>query len=266
MPPFIKPDQLSPGDVFLYHGDSFISKLIRLFDGTEYSHASIWQGDHVVEALGNGITKNTLAASVSGAKFVDVYRFISSEGQNKLGSAEYPAKPVLDRVAFYEAHPERYAYEEIVLLAMLASTRRLPIPGLGLVLRNVLDSASEVLARMVAAGKQPMICSELVYRCYVEAGQKYFIRIRGADVAMAQAASVLANAGSSAPLDAASAADAAFDEEAAVFLENFYAVSGATPPGAAVQGEASLQAVADFVTPGDLKKSPNLQLAGTLRL
>jgi hypothetical protein len=280
MPNPIRPADLQPGDVLLYHGTGLISNLIRLFDGTEYSHAGFWRGDAVIEALGKGIVSNPLKTSVAGAKYVDVYRFLGTDPRKGLGPPHYPAPPVIAVADKFAAHPERYAYEQILLLALLAGTRRIPVPGLGFILRKVLDPAAEVLGRIIAAGRQPMICSELVYRCYVQAGAKYFLRIRGADIARAHAAAVMAG---STPPDAAlaytsgesglaMAEDLAFEEEAAAFLESYLAAHepepGAKPAGAGLadEGGVQLQAVADFVTPGDLKKSPNLQFAGTLRL
>src|SRR5262249_47861698 len=92
-------------------------------------------------------------------------------------------QPVVDRVAYYLEHHERYAYEQLLLLAALAATRQLPVSGipfLGMVIRNVLDSAADVVAKLIHAGREPMICSEFVYRCYEEANDP--IQIGGADV------------------------------------------------------------------------------------
>lgn len=88
---------LKPGDVFLYQGTSLVARLIRLFDGTEYSHASIYDGAKVAEALSQGITTNTVADSVAGSNFVDVYRFISAD-KHHLGDTGYPAAKVIARV------------------------------------------------------------------------------------------------------------------------------------------------------------------------
>ena len=52
----VLPNQLQPGDVLLYHGTGFISDMIRLFDGSDYSHAALFNGQNVVEAIASGIT------------------------------------------------------------------------------------------------------------------------------------------------------------------------------------------------------------------
>jgi hypothetical protein len=43
-------DQLQRGDVLLFHGNGWLSSMIRLLDGSEYSYAGIYDGSMVVEA------------------------------------------------------------------------------------------------------------------------------------------------------------------------------------------------------------------------
>src|SRR5437879_259528 len=119
--PKISVQELQDGDVLLYHGTALISRLIRLFDGGSYSHAAIIHKGHITEALGSGITQNTVAASTARTKYVEIYRFIK-QGQ-RLGSNEYPTHPLDQAISSFEAEPQRYAYEQILLLALLCSTR-----------------------------------------------------------------------------------------------------------------------------------------------
>ena len=268
----VKPAELHAGDVFLYHGDGFISSLIRLFDGTEYSHSSIWNGNHVVEALGQGVVGQSLKASVTGANYVDVYRYKNKDTGLSLGddTSPLPAKPVLSQANQFEKDHDRYAYEEILLLALLASTRQVtaPIPFLGMILRNLLDNAADVLGRLMSAGKEPLICSELVYRCFTQAGNSYAIRIRGSDTALASVVALD-------PLSTAAQAQedsTGYPAAATAFLENYRAakrhthasVQPVSTTAMAASDALTGSAVADFVTPGDLKRSPDLQLVGTL--
>jgi hypothetical protein len=257
--PVVKASQLQPGDVLLYHGTAMLSRMIRLFDGTEYSHAGIWTGTNVVEALGSGVVKHGLKPSVAGSEYVHVYRFRDNAG-NQLGSAGLPAQIVISGADRFAATGNRYAYEQILLIALLASTRRItaPIPFFGRLIRTMLDSATDVLARIAAAGKEPLICSELVFRCYDEAGAAYTINIRGADIAATFATGAMSMANSSAvEEDDGGLADAAAD-----FLAN-YSVMKPVPAASANLG-GSVMAVANFITPGDLSKSPNLQKLGKL--
>lgn len=275
----IKQSDLKAGDVLLYHGTSPLSDLIRLFDGSKYSHTSIYDGEKVMEALDPGIVTRPVATSIADSTFVDAYRFISVPDKEPLGSAKCPDKPVRDRIAYYQANPQRYAYEQILLLALLAATRRIPvvswIPGLSLVLRAILDRAAWVLAKLMGGGKEPMICSELVYRCYAEATNdgKYALTIRGADVLAPEAATTVATvAPAFAPnqimtTTAAASMDPLIDEKTH-FLAMYAAAKGlpAAPLiAAATRGSGiGIAAIPDFVTPRDLSRTPNLTFVGTL--
>jgi len=266
----IDASKLQDGDVMLYHGTSLLSKIIMTFDGGSYSHAGIFRAGHITEALGDGINQSAIATSVAGAKYVDVYRF--TKDADPLGSAQYPAAPLDAAIVTFETNKNAYAYDELLLLALLCSTRQLTTimrtPGLAMVVRNFLDSAMEVLAKMMAVGRKPVICSEMVFRCFenADAAGKYALEIRGADVPMAaELDGIVANA---TPADSASAQQ--IRAQAAAFLRNYsQAVHAQAPPAVtALLGEYSAAAaglaVANFVTPHDLQDSPNLQLAGTL--
>ena len=275
----IPPSQLLPGDVFLLHGNGFISDMIRLFDGSQYSHAAFFDGSNVVEAIESGVTATPLAQcqSVAEAEYVHVYRFISQDG-HQLGDPGYGVQPLLDTAAQYVAAGERYAYEQILLLAVLAATRRMPvvsdIPFLRWLIRNVTDNAADIIAKVVAAGKEPMICSELVYRCYTESGPQYDLLIRGADT-MAARMQALPPMGSSPEAEA-------IRSDLDAFLAKYHRAKlrarVATQPttrkkprkgktaGAHAAGALAPMAVADFVTPRDLRDSPDLTLAGALQV
>jgi hypothetical protein len=141
---------------------------------------------------------------------------------------------VLGQAAQFEKDKDRYAYEELVFLALLASTRQLtsPVPLLGLVLRNLLDHASDILARLIQEKQEPLICSEPVFRCYSQAGPPYQIRIRGADLAMANVVNALAG-----PAFAAGDDFHNYQDAAAAFLANYQAAKAA--PGLPGAGKPS---------------------------
>ena len=246
----LRMSELKAGDILLYHGQSGLSDLIRLFDGTDYSHAAIFDGIHVVEAVGEGVVRRPLAASMDGAKHVDVFRFY--KGTKKLGSTGLPSAPVLREIGQFAANPERYAYEQLLLLAVLATTRKVKVPLIGPVVRTLLDSAASLLMRLTAAGKQPVICSELVYRCYAQAGADYKIAIKGAD----KGVKVSSKAG------AKKSTEESEIQETLTRLSD--AMKAANMLRAPEEGKMSAKAVADFVTPGDLSKSPSLKLQGRL--
>ena len=155
---------LKDGDICRYHGNGWISKAIRFVDGTEVNHASVYVGNNrVIEAEGgkNRISKNTIEESISGSKWIKAYRL-----------KQYPEDmgPVVDRANWYFGQNNRYGYEQILLLAMLALIRK---PKNGWAFRNlvkiVLERAAAILLKLTEGGKEVLICSELVYRSYNEA-------------------------------------------------------------------------------------------------
>ena len=260
----IPQSSLQPGDVLLMQGTSFNSDLIRVFDQGKYSHAAIYDGRQVVEMLSAGTTVGNIDDSVKDTRFVDVYRFVGSNGK-PLGSDGLDPQPVLAVIQHYEQEGQALRVRANHATGSLSRPDARRIPGCrafqAMILQH-LDSAAEKIAELIHAGKEPMICSELVYRCYHEAGSQYAIVIRGADVPLTVAATPVAGA--------MSVEEAAYQREATSFLLNYAVAKGhdvrsrssalAPTPEAVVAAEA----VADFVTPHDLEISPNLQLVGTL--
>ncbi|MBN1640405.1 MAG: hypothetical protein JXA09_04145 [Anaerolineae bacterium] len=318
---------LLPGDVLLYKGTAVISRAIRFFDGTEFSHAALYMGDsQVAEALAKGLVKREYTADVMGDTWVQAHR---------LKSAPPDMSPVVDTAQAYVDDGNRYGYEQLLLLAFLCMTRKLSFaPSLRRLVRRALDNAAAVLTDLIGAGREPMICSEFVFRAYdealPEAEDVFTLRISGLEIAPLMGAmaparlaqgihpesllAFLAATPSSAwvsppaPLAYAEAEveperdDAALEEAIEQYLaevrmgpQGLAELAGAAPPDVTVEDlkaatdrfavrlydamypepEAALAAVggagalsmatenllevaADFVTPGDLFKSPSL--------
>ncbi len=159
--------QLMPGDVLLYRGKGRISDAIRFIDRSEVSHAGLFLGRHgeqgrtVGEAIREGVIRRQLPKSIEHAEWVE---------SRRLKEAPASLDPVLDRAAHYLKRGERYAFEQILLLAFLCITRNLAGSSvLGRLIRETLDAASAFLLQLFNAGREPMICSEFVFRCYREA-------------------------------------------------------------------------------------------------
>ena len=239
---------LCPCDILLYHGDSALSQLIQWFDGSEYSHSSVFDGERVAEAIPEGVQRRSVAVTMEDTLFVDVWR-LRKDGEF-IGSAQLPTKPVLDMIDRYVDEGDRFAYEEVVLLALLCTSRRLPLPFL----RWALDHAASILVDMVDGGKEPMICSELVYRCFAEAGEEYRPRITGVDIR----AKIEILHAPGRQLEVMTDADRLVLE----FLEKY-----ATSKHLATRDDllmAAVEADPNFVTPKDLKKSPDFVKIGRL--
>jgi hypothetical protein len=152
--------QVTAGDIVLYRGNSEISKLIRFFDDAECNHASICVAKgQVGEATATGLKKNNIESSIKGNEYVVVRR---------LQSVPDTMQPVIKKADKYLAIGNPYAYDQIVLLAFLGLMRKIPDNVYEKwLLRRILDQAANWL--LPQDDKQPMICSEFVYRCYNEA-------------------------------------------------------------------------------------------------
>lgn len=158
----IEMDLLQPGDVLLCQSDSIIGRLTRLFDGSTYSHAALYVGDGKLgEATGHGVETLDLAEKAKIYTKVDASRLIDSPGD---------MTPVIKAAEVYLDKGERYGYEQIVMLAFLSLTRKVKINAtLRMIVRRVLDGAASLLLKFTHQKREPMICSELVYRAYEEA-------------------------------------------------------------------------------------------------
>ena len=156
---------LSPGDILLYNADNLVAKLIRKFDNADVSHAGLYLGEgQVGEALivGNpGLHRNPIAESVSGCNWVDAARLRTLSD----------FAPVLDIASGYLNQGNRYAYEQVFMLAMILLTRKLDQSNW--LVRQIAERTFSGCARLLqhwrAEEREPMICSEFVFRAYDEA-------------------------------------------------------------------------------------------------
>jgi hypothetical protein len=159
--PFLATD-LRPIDVLLYHGKSWCSKAIRFFDGTEVSHASLMVGaDQVEEALFRGVVEDPLVKSAQGSTYVLARRLKDTPANDS-------AAKVLK--AAHDCLGSRYAYYEILLLALLCIVRKPKwTRTFSWLLEGILSQAADVLGEMISLKQKPLICSEFVYRSYAQA-------------------------------------------------------------------------------------------------
>jgi hypothetical protein len=159
--------QLMPGDVLLYRSKGLISDAIRFIDRSEVSHSGLFLGRHgehgrtVGEAIREGVIRRELPKSIEHAEWVE---------SRRLKEAPASMDPVLERAVRYLKRGERYGFEQILLLAFLCITRNLAGSSvLGRLIRETLDAAAAFLLQLFNTGREPMICSEFVVRCYREA-------------------------------------------------------------------------------------------------
>jgi hypothetical protein len=116
----------------------------------------------VAEALivGNsGLNINQL--SLDGTEWVMARRLRESQSYDPIGAV---AMRYLDQ-------GNRYAFEQLLLLAVILLTRKVEFgsPLLRSIARKAFDKANEYVNQVIDRGREPMICSEFVFRCYDEA-------------------------------------------------------------------------------------------------
>jgi hypothetical protein len=161
-------NDIEAGDVLLFRGKGLIPWAIRVFDGGEVNHAAIaLDATTLGEAAALGLHRTAISGVVGRNVFTEVRRM---DG--------IVAKPVLDRAGALLDDGNRYAYHQIILLAILGVTRRIPAPWAARrLLRSALDHAASAVGDLVPTGKTRMICSEFVFRCYAEANPTSVIDI-----------------------------------------------------------------------------------------
>jgi hypothetical protein len=165
---------LMPADVLLEHPHGWVSALLATFDGGQYSHASIYDGSRVVEMDVPGIVTRSLDEFAGARSNVDVFRFASDDG-HQLGSSSYPFEPILGRIRYYLKLGPRLAWGTFPILAGFTLVRR--ISRSAPTLRATLDRLGMPFACLVATGRNAVTCTEFVYRCFAEAGERYDLRI-----------------------------------------------------------------------------------------
>jgi len=150
-----------PGDVLLFNGNSLISKAIRFFDAADVNHAALAiEPSSMIEAAGGGLREAPIAGALEGNTFTLAHRLA---GQEDLG-------PVVGQATAFLGSGTPYAYQQIVLLALLSITRQVDIdnPFLRAIVRSVCDRGAQLINALFDNGRELMICSEFVYRCYAD--------------------------------------------------------------------------------------------------
>lgn len=175
----IKPSELEPGDVILCRGKDMISDIISKMDGSPYSHATQYIGDYkICEADFDGILDVSLNKIKNEEKYGDVYRF--NKSGHKFNNSDWKVEPVLEVGEKYVTDGTTYAFSHLILLSLIVLTRRIPLPKIeAKIIRGLVDEATQLIFNLIDNGKTPMVCSELVYRCFSEAlpQDKYILDI-----------------------------------------------------------------------------------------
>lgn len=167
----IAPEALEPGDVLLSRGCDRTAKAISYFDGSPYSHASIWTGQGVVEAVSEGICHYSFQDSLTThpREFLHVHR-----ASRKRETREAAARLAI-RAA--QLHP-KYAWAELGLAALMASLNPLPVTDelrersklFVADLHQLLESAMPQIREFFRREKAGcMTCSQLIATVFADA-------------------------------------------------------------------------------------------------
>jgi hypothetical protein len=265
------PSDLKRGDVILWSRPLQAAAWIRHLDGGRFDAAGICLedgGTAIAGVDGGGVTVKTLEAWVAEATAVEARRFRVDDGRF-LDDQQVAVKPVLDKIRHYVERGAHYAQDDVLQVALLAVLRRPPVtgwvPGMAGVLRGVLEPATHFLQGLGVRSRVPLTPAPFVFRCYVETGLKYRIRLPRARSAAAGSVAQLAaatyrKAAAGGVIGDAERELADLHTDLQAFLGAYYGMLGVDLQG--VLTEDQDLALPDIVTPADLDASPSLVLLG----
>ena len=166
---------IKPGDVLLMTRDD--STFIKLFchcvgfldnyDGKpSVCHAAIINRDgNCVTMWMDGLEVVSVVDELKGCGVCYQYRWVD---------ASTDLTPVLATIDRYTAVDPPYAWMDYALLPFIAYSRKIASKSLSLLqqaeLRAAIDACCEHIEGWIRVNKSAVICSELVYRCFVESG------------------------------------------------------------------------------------------------
>jgi hypothetical protein len=155
-------DDLLPADVLIFDIPGTFGQIVSSFDGEHCNHATLYLGNNqVAEAVPEGVTRNPLNQGAWRSREVLVRRY----------GVPVDVLPVLERAEHYLEIGSRYAYGQLLLCAGICLLRQSGAtdPFAKMIETWVMSQAAKFVQSLQDHDKKPMICSELVYRCYEEA-------------------------------------------------------------------------------------------------
>jgi hypothetical protein len=252
---------LRAGDVLLSLGDSGISRWIVRLTGGKYSHSALFDGEMVCESIKNGVGRFPLEEHLEAQK--------GGVDGHWLGEPDWSADPVIKVAKRYYKSGTKFSMAQLYLAIPLVVLRRIPnrVKQLRDFIRNCLNPAFELINNAIEAGKEPMTCSELVYRCFAEAvPRKYTLKLKEFNK-VKELQKFVSQHHRKYSFAVRGTKDRELQElirEAdSIARRYFFAKNKKLYRG--FKQRASSRVVADFVSPADLQNSPNLILLGSLR-
>lgn len=253
------PDQLvralQPGDVIAFDSLRSISGLIQWADKAPVNHVGLISAPDTL-VMANPATTDLngepvppiTASKLSGVLTGEHVHAVTVLRPRALGETQLAG--MLDKVDWYLTHQADFSMMDIVWLAPSALMRSYSIaeaesvgPGAMKVLVGVLQASARAALARIRSSDTALTCSEFAYRCLVAGGFEVHIDhpIRRGFAA-----------------EWPPAIDAAEEENWAALAAHNAATRHGVP--GSIEAAAG-QVRADFVTPGDLWRSPSLDVA-----
>lgn len=179
---------LKPADIIIFEaGDDWLGKSIAWLTKSTVSHAALYRPEGELVEMGiSGISASKFHTADSGAKAYIL----------RLDPERDPA-PVLAAADKYLQAKIRYDFPALVILGGLLIYRTIrPTSRLQKVTDLILRAACRALDKILqAATKSPgaMVCSQLVYQCYLDGGEDYRIQLHDGDLVNASLGTICLN-------------------------------------------------------------------------
>lgn len=240
--PLVTVEQLEPGDLLLSKATRLYGWLIAGLDRSLYTHAAIWTGEGVLEAVPYAVVHWSLAESANAKRrmFVDVFRW--------QGADPAVLSAMVARAREHEGKP--YAMTDVLhmLHGIASSTDPLKV------LRPKLPTLMAELREYESLGpRRGVTCSELVAKAFIEAGRPLHIELPTVD-------------GTRSAEPPPRHADPELDELIALCRRVVQAEQALNAGDAYRSAEAAAEGRDLYmITPKDLSRSPSLKRIGRLR-
>jgi len=165
-----------------------LSQLIRKLTDGFYSHSAVWDGqnvadgEYVVEATARGVRSDTLDFETGEQWYVDAWRWKPHppNGHNLGDLPDYPSQPVTDEADSIAKRGVQFAYDELLMAALVVVLSRLPTePLMRAAIRIGLSALEDWIHSHITGGKESMMCTAVVCTSFWEAppNPKYAINI-----------------------------------------------------------------------------------------
>lgn len=162
------------GDVLIFEAeDSFLSRCIAKITNSNVSHsAMVYDESKMVEMGGNGIYANRFLEDENG-EVVHIMRL----------KQEHPFPPLFSAANYYLDKRAKYDYPSLLILAgLLIYWPVRPTVRWQHIADSIIKAAclklDKILNKIIHGDDTVvMMCSQLVYQCYLDCGKDYFIKI-----------------------------------------------------------------------------------------